>query len=381
MQAASLMQQRLFEPATSLGVTPVPYESGHELLEEHEVDTERELVTTLLDISDITFKDSGQGLRSVHAKSHGLLRGELQVLDLPLPYAQGLFANPRTYPALIRLSTTPGDLLDDKVSTPRGLALKVIGVQGERLPGSPGAVTQDFLLVNGPAFLAPTAHKFLGSLKLLAATTDRVPNLKRAFSALLRGTEKIIEAVGGESGTLKGLGGHPETHILGETFFSQVPFLYGLHMAKWQIAPVSPELLALKDAPVDLAGTPDGLRAAVVEHFATHGGEWELRVQLCTSLESMPIEDATVVWPEEESPFVPVARLTVRPQSAWNETRSVEMDDGLSFSPWHGLAAHRPLGSINRVRQQAYASSSLARSSRGRCPVHEPAVGDVIGAG
>jgi hypothetical protein len=40
-------------------------------------------------------------------------------------------------------------------------------------------------------------------------------------------------------------------------------------------------------------------------------------------------------------PFVPVARLTLRPQSAWNETRSVEMDDGLSFSPWHGLAAHR----------------------------------------
>ena len=50
-----------------------------------------------------------------------------------------------------------------------------------------------------------------------------------------------------------------------------MPFLYGLHIAKWQIAPVSPELLALKDASLDLGGTPDGLRAAVVEHFATHG--------------------------------------------------------------------------------------------------------------
>ena len=375
------MQQSLSRLAEAACITPLPYEDAFEVREEHEAETERDLVMTLLDIGDTTFADSGQALRSVHAKSHGLLRGELRVLELPLPYAQGLFAVPQTYPALIRLSTTPSDLLDDKVSTPRGFALKVVGVQGERLPGNPGAQTQDFLLVNGPAFLAPTAHKFLGSLKLLAATTDKVPNLKRAFSALLRGTEKIIEAVGGESGTLKGLGGHPETHILGETFFSQVPFLYGLHMGKWQIAPVSPELLALKDAPVDLSGTADGLRAAVVEHFATHGAEWELRVQLCTSRDSMPIEDATVVWPEDESPFVPVARLTVRLQSAWNEARSVEMDDGLSYSPWHGLAAHRPLGAINRVRQQAYASSSLARSSRGRCPVHEPAAGDIIGAG
>ncbi len=361
-----------FEPVAVASIKPVPYEDAHEVLEEHERETERELVMTLLDISDTTFKGSGRGLRSVHAKSHGLLHGELRVLDLPLPYAQGLFAVPKTYSALIRLSTTPGDLLDDKVSTPRGFALKVVGVDGERLPGSQDAQTQDFLLVDGPAFLAPTAHQFLGSLKLLASTTDKLPKLKRAVSAVLRGTEKIIEAAGGESGALKGLGGHPETHILGATFFSQVPFLYGLNIAKWQIAPVSPGLLALKDVPVDLSGTADGLRAAVVEHFATQGAEWELRVQLCTSLESMPIEDATVPWPESESPFVPVARITVPPQAAWNETRSVEMDDGLSFSPWHGLAAHRPLGSINRVRQQAYASSALARSSRGRCPVHEP---------
>jgi hypothetical protein len=272
----------------------------------------------------------------------------------------------------IRMSTTPGDVLDDRVSTPRGMALKVIGVPGARLPGSEGATTQDFLLVNGPAFLAPTAKKFLGSLKLLASTTDRIPRLKRAFSALLRGTEKLIEAVGGESGTIKGLGGHPETNPLGETYFSQVPFLYGLHMAKWQIAPVSPALQQLKNAPVDLDDRPDGIRQAVAEHFTTQGAEWELRVQLCTDLDAMPIEDATVPWPEDQSPFVAVARITVAPQDSWSTARSGAMDDGLAFSPWHGLAAHRPLGSINRVRRAAYEGSAGARSPRGRCPIHEP---------
>jgi len=123
---------------------------------------------------------------------------------------------------------------------------------------------------------------------------------------------------------------------------------------------------------VDLTDKPDGLRAAVVDYFAIHGGEWDLRVQLCTDVEAMPIEDASVRWPEDQSPFVTVARISVPPQFAWSEGRAAEMDDGLSFSPWHGLAAHRPLGSINRVRRLAYAGSAHARSPRGRCPVEEP---------
>jgi hypothetical protein len=31
---------------------------------------------------------------------------------------------------VIRLSTTPGDILDDTVSTPRAPALKIVGVEG-----------------------------------------------------------------------------------------------------------------------------------------------------------------------------------------------------------------------------------------------------------
>ena len=69
--------------------------------------------------------------RSVHAKSHGLLKGELRVLDhLPEPYAQGLFARPAEYGIVMRFSTNPGDILPDSISTPRGLAVKVIGIDG-----------------------------------------------------------------------------------------------------------------------------------------------------------------------------------------------------------------------------------------------------------
>jgi hypothetical protein len=77
-------------------------------------------------------------------------------------------------------------------------------------------------------------------------------------------------------------------------------------MAKLSLAPVSPELVALKDRPVDLEHKPNGLRGAVVDFMTENAAEWELRVQLCTDLQAMPIEDATVEW---TSPWVAVAPI------------------------------------------------------------------------
>lgn len=352
---------------------PIVYQPFFEVPEKDESKTGSGLVETLKRISERTLKDSGHATRSVHAKSHGLLRGTLQVASgLSDVLAQGIFAKPGHWPVVMRLSTIPGDILDDSVSTPRGLAIKIIGVEGARLTGSEGARTQDFLLVNGPAFLSPGAKKFLGSLRLLARTTDRAPNFKKALSAVLRGTEKAVEALGGESGTLKALGGHPETHILGETFYSQVPILFGPYMAKVAVAPVSSELTALTNASLNVNGKANGLREAVVEFFANHRAEWELRIQLCVDLAAMPIEDASVPWPQEMSPYTAVARIVAEKQSAWNPQRSAAVDDGMSFSPWHGIVGHRPIGSVMRVRKMAYDMSALFRAQHNGVPIVEP---------
>lgn len=353
------------DPRRADTIAPLPYQASFEVPEEDEAETVEEMLKSLKHISTTTFEDSGHAIRSVHAKSHGILRGRLTVLDsMPLAYAQGLFEHPGSYEVVARLSTTPGDVLDDKVSTPRGMAIKVVGVQGARVDGSENDSTQDFVMVNGPVFATPTAKKFSGNLKLLAPTTDKAPGLKVALSAVLRGAEKALEAVGGESGLLKSLGGHPATNPLGETYFSQAPILYGPYMAKVQLAPISPGLKALTDAPVDLHDTHDGLRNAIKAHFASQGGEWELRVQLCTNLEKMPIEDSSVEWKEEDSPYVAVARLTMEAQAGWSEALSKAVDDGMRFNPWHALAAHRPIGSIMRVRKAAYAMSSSFRFER-----------------
>lgn len=353
---------------------PIEYDPRYEVLEENEADTQADLLDVLHAIADTTFRDTGQPLRSVHAKSHGLLRAELRVLPgLPSVLAQGLFGEPGNYPVVMRLSTTPGDVLDDSVSTPRGMALKVLGAQGPRLPGSENDATQDFVLVNATTFLNAGPKAFLGGLTMLAATTDKAPALKKMLSAALRQVEKAIEKAGGASAAIKGLGGHPATHPLGDTYYSQVPILFGPYMAKVALVPSAVGLTRLHGTPVDYGAEPDVLRKAVGSYFAQQGGEWDLRVQLCTNIEEMPIEDASAEWPEELSPYLTVARLVAPPQVGWSEALSAAVDEGMSFSPWHGLAAHRPLGAVNRVRKAAYEMSAKLRARRRGAPIAEPA--------
>lgn len=199
-------------------LAPLRYHSAVEQPEADEAATANGLVAALRSISETTYKDGGRALRSVHAKSHALLRGEIEILgDLPPVLAQGLFAMPATYAVAMRISTIPGDILDDNVSVPRGLGLKIIGFPGKRLDGSEDETTQDFVMVNGPVFGAPTGKAFLKSLKLVAATTDKAEGAKKILSTALQGLENLVEAFGEKSSTLVALGGHPGTNPLGET--------------------------------------------------------------------------------------------------------------------------------------------------------------------
>lgn len=350
-----------------------PFLQGLTVASPDEEQTARQIDDTMAKIRETTFENSGHAIRSVHAKSHGLLTAELEVWDgLPAVLAQGIFAKPGRHPAIMRFSTNPGDILPDSVSTPRGLAIKILDVDGERLPGNSESRSQDFVMVNGPTFNAADGQAFLRSLKLLAGTTDRVEGLKKIVSATLRGIETVVEAVGGESATLKALGGQPQTHILGDTFFTQLPMRHGDHIAKLSVAPVSQNLVALTDRPLESTEDENVIRDAVRDFFATQDAEWEVRIQLCTDLADMPIEPANVEWDEDKSPYLPVGMLRAGRQDAWNSERAIAVDDGIGFSPWHGIVEHWPLGPMMRMRQRAYDNSQNYRSERNGCPVHEP---------
>ena len=113
--------------ARSESAAPMPFDPTMEKLDENEAQTNAGLIETITKIQKIVHHDSGHAMRGVHSKCHGVLIGELRVLEeLPSVLAQGLFSKPATYPVVMRFSTIPGDILDDSVSVPRGLAIKVV---------------------------------------------------------------------------------------------------------------------------------------------------------------------------------------------------------------------------------------------------------------
>lgn len=350
----------------------IAYQSGMETHEADEDATIKALQEVFVGMARTVAETEGHAYRAVHAKGQGLLRARFEVLrDLPTEFAHGLFAAPTTHDAIVRLSSPPAEQLPDSVSTPRAMAIKVLGVAGERVPEGEEHASQDFLMVNGPVFPTPGPKGFLRDSRLIAATTERMPRTKVAISATLRGTERALEALGGQSAKLKNMGGQPQVHPLGETFFTQVPFRYGPYIAKFSCVPASPVLHALQGAALD--GGADAQRTAVSAFFAALQApvEWHLRAQLCRDLDRMPIEDASIEWPEAVSPHVVVARLMIGPQPGWDSSSQAH-EDRIAFSPWHALAAHRPLGALNRARLQVMAASRAFRSQYNGCPIHEP---------
>ncbi len=352
---------------------PIRYSPDVEDIQPDEAETAQGLNETFDTILETTAHDYGHAVRSVHAKAHGILEATLRVHDdLPPELAQGLFAQPATHKAYLRLSTNAGDILPDAISLPRGLALKILDVEGERLPGAEGK-TQDFIMVNGPVFQAKTADQFLGNLKLLAKTTDKLEGTKTVMSSVLRGVNKALEAVGVESPAIQSLGGAPNVDPLGQTYYSVTPFLYGEYIAKFSLVPVAPDLTELETREIDASGRPDAIRETVQAEMRDRMGVWELRVQLCRDLAKQPVEDPTVEWKEDEAPFQTVATLMAEPQDSWDADRVRAVDEEMRFSVWTGLAAHRPLGNINRARRTAYQHSADFRARFNRCPLHEPA--------
>ena len=92
-------------------------------------------------------QSNGTLLRGFHAKLHAGLVGEFQVLGNLPEYARfGVFTEARAFPAVVRFSNGTPRRQPDKRPEPRGIAIKLIGVPGDKLPpGYKDDVTQDFL--------------------------------------------------------------------------------------------------------------------------------------------------------------------------------------------------------------------------------------------
>jgi len=332
----------------------------------------RQVVQAMLHANQQVAAKHRHGLRDAHAKSHGVLAGELRVQqDLPEHLAQGVFAAPRVYPVIVRFSTAPGDLRSDQVPVQRGIAIKVIGVDGPRALDD-GFTTQDFLLVNHPTLPFGTIGAYADLQNLLEKQPRQSDQQLQVAGLGARVAASLLSRLGRPLSPAIETLAAANNHILGETFYSMAALRYGDFVAKIRATPRSDNVRALTGQPVGKRAGESALRDLVVDFFAGNGAEFNLQAQLCADIDRMPIEDASVRWPEDLSPFQTVAVLHLPAQDAYSDARRRYADDVLSFSPWHALEAHRPLGSVMRSRRAAYPMSSEFRHTVNGVAPHEP---------
>lgn len=331
------------------------------------------MIASLRDNNERAYKKYKHGIRDAHAKSHGILRGQLTVLpDLPEHLAQGMFATPATFDIVARLSTTSGARRSDQVRGVRGLGIKVLKVPGNRLLDDT-ATTQDFVFVNEPRFPFKDALAYSKGGMRLAKVLSYTPDIVlRTVSLLLRGIKRAIKPVGGELPWKVAIFAEPNTHTLGQTFYTAAPLQYGKYVAKLCVAPLSPNVVALKEVTVGKSASAH--TEAVVDFLKSNSAEYEVCVQLCTDKDRMPIEDASVLWSVQESPYERVAKITYPAQDPYTDARAAYGDDVLEFNSWRAIAEHRPLGSINRLKKDVYLKSSEFRHEKNGKARLEPSV-------
>jgi len=275
--------------------------------------------------------------------------------DLPEAYRVGVLATPgKAYETWIRFSNATATVNPDmeKDGPPsRGMAIKLMGVEGTTLLGEPGAKTQDFLLINQPMFAFANVAQYLELTKVQLANNDDV----RRFFAPPLSDEKM--------NTLKIIGGikNPPPPALGNPldsrYFSASPFLFGKDtVVKFAVTPRDP-------GNTPPTSSPNFMREAMKKSLDPTDGKpavFDFQVQLRNS-DSLPIENASSEWKEDTAPFQNVATITIDKQDFDNPLRITECEH-LVFTPWHGLVEHQPIGGINRLRLGVYTASSQFRA-------------------
>lgn len=308
-------------------------------------------------LADIAQRRLG-GKRDAHAKSTGLLKASFRVADGLAPeHRIGVFADPgHEYSALIRFSNATQT--NDGSPDGRGVAIKLFGVEGpkEELADEPDAGTQDFLLFSAREFVGANVAEFAKIvakkaeqpdqqefIEFLKALNDRLPSI-------LLATMRVFD------------------NALDIDYHSTTPYLFGAGNAvKYRLK----RRVEGDPLPTDPENLEDALAKSVVDR--DHVLDFYVQKQI----DGMPIEDATISWAEQDSPFVKVAEIAVEPQDITATERSV-MAENMSFTPWRALKVHRPLGGINRARRKIYSAVSKKRHDETGAEHKEPTMDDFV---
>lgn len=273
-------------------------------------------------------------LRRTHPKTQAIVNAKFTVSrDIPQEFQYGIFANPKKYNAVVRLSnaapTEGGEFRSDAIADTHGISIKLKGLEE--------GMSQDFLLNDHPNFIAATPNELINFILGGAAVKqgqqiNQLPVEQQ--KALIRGIT-LTKA----SDTLT-------KNPLDQTYFSQTPYKLGNGAVKYILKPRevnTPEPINAEDASY-------ALREALVETLSTKNVYFDLFIQPQTNACTELIEDSSVAWKSE---LIPVATLTI-PTQVINFDKQNKQNEKLVFSPWNALPENQPLGGLNRARKVVY---------------------------
>lgn len=328
--------------------------------------SERYLVPSILAsarrlVDDVQQQSGPLYRRDAHAKAHGCLTATFRVRDdLPQAMRAGVFVPGREYQAWIRFSNGNAALRPDHDKDARGMAIKLMGVEGPKLLDSPAdrdAQTQDFLMINHPVFFNRDPAEYERFIRYQADGSQFGYFFAGRNPLDWRWRELLI------GGQLLGRIRNP----LYAQYYSMTSYAMGVdpaareepkpyrHAMKYSAKGCTPP----DDRPADVKDD-DYLRRGLAEHLAQSDGCFEFLVQLQDPRRDMPVEDPTVRWKESQAPFVPVAEIHIPSQQFDSPARNTFCEN-LSFNPWHALEDHRPLGGLNRIRKAVYEEIAVYR--------------------
>jgi hypothetical protein len=305
----------------------------------------------------------GRFERGGNTKTHGIVRGEFIVHEnLPGQFRHGIFAEPRTYRAWVRFSG-PGPYITPDIDDVgfMSISVKLMGVPGPKLTDLEKH-TQDFLGVVTPTFVTPDTK---------ANAQLQIQSLKNAqiFYFLNLHHPHVLDLI------MQSLWIKTQSSPFEAPYFSCVPYLLGEGQAmQYSFWPKREQRTPIPRLP--LRPPDDYLKNAMVAALDKGDVEFDMRLQLQTDPFLMPIENAAVLWPEKRSPRVSVATLRL-PRQKFDSPAQLDFDRRLTYTPWHCIPEHRPLGNQSRARRRMYETLAQLRHTMNDEPFYEP-TGDEV---
>ena len=309
--------------------------------------------------------------RDAHAMDNGCVRALFRIdRELPDHLKHGVFRPGEEYRAWIRCSNGNSEPQPRWWPDARGFAIKLCGVPGDKLMGDEKS-TQDFILISHPVFFVNDLERYLATLEVFLRGGFVNQYLIAPFKLRLR--ELVLAFIAN---------GHVQSNPLFDQYWSMVPYRLGSAETGTAVKYTAIPRLAAKPSFVAKLATIFGAHFSLKQAMADtlDGVEvwFDFYVQRWKDERRTPVEDSTVEWREADAPLEHVGVIVVPMQEIMSAAQA-RFCENLSYSPWHSLVDHKPLGLVNRVRKVAYQEISGLRHRLNQTPPQEPTGDEVFG--